>query len=142
MTDFTKLFQKDCYQHRSHNKNLLMVHLIFVTKYRKKLFYNNFREDLKQYIFEICREKHWYIKRMETDKDHIHILLQYNPTDSINYIVAAIKQYSTYYAWRNHCFYLRRYYWGKHILWSDGYFAASVGMVSESIIEKYIESQG
>lgn len=26
----------DIYQHRRHNKNLLMIHLIFVTKYRKK----------------------------------------------------------------------------------------------------------
>lgn len=58
MTNFTKLFQKDCYQHRSHNKILLMVYLILVTKYRKKLFYNNFREDLKQYIFEVCKKKH------------------------------------------------------------------------------------
>lgn len=82
-----------------------MVHLILVTKYRKKLFYNNFREDFKQYIFEVCKKKHWYIRRMETDKDHIYILLQYNPTDSINYIVAIIKQYSTYYAWQNHSFY-------------------------------------
>ena len=29
-------FFKIIYQHRRHNKNLLMIHLIFVTKYRKK----------------------------------------------------------------------------------------------------------
>lgn len=28
----------DKYQHRRHNKNLLMVHLIFVTKYRKRYY--------------------------------------------------------------------------------------------------------
>ena len=81
------------YQHRRHNKNLLMVHLIFVTKYRKKLFYGNFREAVKQYIFDACKDHHWYIRRMETDKDHIHILLQYNPTDSITNIVSLLKQY-------------------------------------------------
>ena len=32
----------DIYQHRRHNKNLLMIHLIFVTKYRKK-----YRNNLK-----------------------------------------------------------------------------------------------
>lgn len=36
------------YQHRRHNKNLLMVHLIFVTKYRKKLFYGNFAASIGQ----------------------------------------------------------------------------------------------
>jgi putative transposase len=37
---------------------------------------------------------------METDKDHIHILLQYNPTDSITQIVSTLKQVSAYCAWK------------------------------------------
>ena len=90
------------YQHRWHNKNLLMVHLIFATKYRKALLFGTFRTDVKQYMFDACIEHHWYIRRMETDKDHIHILLQYNPMDSITGIVSVFKQYSTYQAWKNH----------------------------------------
>ena len=97
-----------------------MVHLIFVTKYRKRLFYGAFREDVKQLLFEACVKHHWYIKHMETDKDHVHILLQYNPTDSM----------------------LKKHYWKEHTLWSDGYFAASIGTVSQSVIEHYIEHQG
>ena len=84
------------YQHRRHNKNLLMVHLILVTKYRKAILTGCFREDIKQYIYETCKVYHWYIKRMETDQDHIHILLQYNPTDSITEIASRLKQHSTY----------------------------------------------
>lgn len=132
----------DKYQHRRHNKNLLMVHLIFVTKYRKKLLLGDFDKDIKQYIFETCKEKHWYIKKMETDKDHIHILLQYNPTDSIKNIVSLLKQKSTYMAWINYNNILKRCYWKEHTLWSDGYFAASIGIVSQTIIERYIENQG
>lgn len=98
------------YQHRRHNKNLLMVHLIFVTKYRKKILLGNFNNDIKQYIFDICQERHWYIKRMETDKDHIHILLQYNPTDSIKNIVSLLKQKSTYMAWKKYSNMLKKYY--------------------------------
>ena len=90
------------YQHRWHNNNLLMVHLIFATKYRKALLFGTFRTDVKQYMFDACIEHHWYIRRMETDKDHIHILLQYNPRDSITGIVSVLKQYSTYQAWKNH----------------------------------------
>ena len=142
MTEFTKLFQNGNHQHRSHNKNLLTVHLIFVTKYRKKFIFGDFRDAVKQYIFDVCCKHNWYIKRMETDKDHIHILLQYNPIDSITNICSIIKQHSTFYAWQNYSGILKKYYWGKHVLWSAGYFAASVGMVSKSIIEKYIESQG
>ena len=130
------------YQHRRHNKNLLMVHLIFVTKYRKKILLGNFNNDIKQYIFDICQERHWYIKGMETDKDHIHILLQYNPTDSIKNIVSLLKQKSTYMAWKEYNNMLKKHYWKEHTLWSDGYFAVSIGMVSQTIIEQYIENQG
>lgn len=140
--DFIKIKDKGKYQHRSHNKNLLMVHLIFATKYRKKLFYGKFRDDVKQYLFEACAKHRWYIKRMETDKDHIHILLQYNPTDSVTGIVSILKQYSTYHIWKKYPKFLQKHYWKEHTLWSDGYFAASVGMVSEETIKHYIETQG
>lgn len=134
--------QKDPYQHRKHNKNLLMVRLIFVTKYRKALFTGSFNNDMKQYIFDICKKYKWYIKHMGTDKNHIHILLQYNPVDSITKIVSALKQQSTYYAWQSHGAMLQSQYWKEKTLWSDGYFAASIGQVSQTTIEKYIDSQG
>ncbi len=94
----------DIYQHRRHNKNLLMVHLIFVTKYRKKLLLGDFRDAVKQYLFDTCVKNHWYRKRMKThqDQDHVHILLQYNPTDSITHIVSILKQHSTYLSWQQH----------------------------------------
>jgi len=72
-----------------------MAHIIMVTKYRKPLLNNDFGNAIKQYIFDICVQRYWYIKRMETDRDHIHILLQYNPTDSITKIVSFLKQQST-----------------------------------------------
>lgn len=132
----------DEYQHRRHNKNLLMAHIILVTKYRKTLFFGKFRDDIKQYIYETCVSHHWYIKRMETDKDHIHILLQYSPTDSVTRIVSILKQCSTYQAWKNHAVFLSKVYWRRKLLWSGGYFAASIGTVSQKVIERYIESQG
>lgn len=79
---------------------------------------------------------------METDKDHIHILLQYPPNDSIRKIVSILKQESTYYIWEKYAGFLRYYYWAEHTLWSDGYFAASVGDASVETIRKYIVSQG
>lgn len=42
----------DIYQHRRHNKNLLMVHVILVTKYRKPLLIGKMREDIKQHIYD------------------------------------------------------------------------------------------
>ena len=94
-------------------------------------------------IFAI--EKHWYIRRMETDKDHIkdhiHILLQYNPTDNVSQNVSMLKSYSTYHIWRKHRGYLNIHFWKENTFWSDGYFACSIGNVSKDIVKKYCENQ-
>lgn len=59
----------------------------------------------------MCVKNHWYVKRMETDQDHVHILLQYNPTDSITRIVSILKQHSTYLSWQQHSALLEQHYW-------------------------------
>ena len=45
-------------------------------------------------------------------------------------------------AWKEYNNMLKKHYWKEHTLWSDGYFAMSIGMVSQTIIEQYIENQG
>lgn len=132
----------DGYQHRSHNKNLLYAHIIFVVKYRKPLLRGAIDQDVKRYLFDISRKHHWYIQRMESDKDHIHLLLQYPPTDSITSIVTLLKSYSSYHIWKQYPSTLHRYFWKEKTFWSDGYFAASVGNASKETIERYIASQG
>ena len=84
------------------------------------------------------------IVEIEVDKDHIHILIQYNPTQSILEIVRHLKQISTYRIWRqnNNHVYLVNHFWKERTFWSDGYFACSIGNVSKEIIEKYIQKQG
>lgn len=136
------LKHRDLYQHRCHNKNLLYVHIIFVVKYRKKLMIGPVADMIKQLIFDICKKHSWYIVRMESDKDHLHILLQYNPTDSITKIVTVLKSYSTFYIWKQYGSFLKKHFWKENTFWSDGYFAASVGNASKATIEHYIEHQG
>ena len=133
----------DHYDRGGHSKFSLKVHLIFVTKYRRKVFrYKVLSDDLKQFLYEASIRYGYRIIRMETDRDHIHILLEYFPGISVSDIVKQFKQYSTYCMWKYHERLLSRYYWKRKILWSDGYFACSIGQVSQNTIEKYIQSQG
>ena len=108
--DFVHLHKKDRYHHRSHNKTKLFVHLVFATKYRKQLLFGQIDTDIKQIVFDTAKSHHWYILKMETDQDHIHILLQYPPTDSNRHIVSILKQISTYQIWQMHPHILSRYY--------------------------------
>lgn len=131
------------YVSRNHSKYLLMVHLIFVCKYRKKLL-KKYGNQIKEIFYDIAEEKDLNIVEMEVDKDHIHLLVQYNPTQSILDIVRHFKQISTYRIWRqkNNSIYLSAHFWKERTFLSDGYFACIIGNVSNETIEKYIQSQG
>lgn len=132
----------DNYKRGGHTKYSLVVHLIFVTKYRKLIFSDERKEDVKQYIFECCTKYKYNIVRMETDKDHIHILLEYPPHESISNIVSQLKQYSTHKMWKKYSDWLKKRYWKRLTLWSDGYFACSIGQATQATIENYITHQG
>jgi len=128
---------------KSHRKFLIMVHSIFVCKYRKKLLIK-FGVEAKKLMYEIAEEKGLEIIEMEVDEDHIHLLVSYSPIQSILEIVRWFKQISTYRIWRqndNHK-YLSKHFWKERTFWSDGYFACSIGNVSKDTIEKYIQNQG
>ena len=130
------------YTYHNRRKYSLKVHIVLVTKYRKQLLKGSIADDVKQKLFEVCNSKGWKIIAMETDKDHIHLLVGYDTTDRICDMVKVIKQETTYYLWRRYNNLLSKQYWKKKIFWSDGYFACSIGEVSSATIQKYIESQG
>jgi putative transposase len=133
----------DDYNRGGHSKYSMKVHLIFVTKYRKKIFkFDKRADDVKQFLYDAAKKYGYEIIQMETDKDHVHILLEYSPKISVSDIVRQLKQYSTYQMWNYHKEYLSNQYWKNKILWSDGYFACSIGQVSQEIIKKYIQNQG
>lgn len=133
----------DGYNRGGHSKYNIKAHIIFVTKYRKKLFRLAERaNDVKQFLYDAAKKYEYTIIQMETDIDHIHILLEYNPKVSISEIIKQLKQYSTYQMWKIYEKYLSKQYWNRHVLLSDGYFACSIGQVSQETVEKYIQNQG
>ena len=113
-----------------------------MTKYRKQLLKGSIADDVKQKIFDIANTRGYEITAMETDKDHVHFLIDYDTTDRVCDIVKIVKQETTYYLWQKYGSFLSKQYWKKRIFWSDGYFACSIGEVSSATIQKYIESQG
>ncbi|QJX80325.1 IS200/IS605 family transposase [Priestia megaterium] len=117
------------YTSKNHSKFLLMAHLIFVCKYRKPLLVA-LGNDVKSLISSIAKKYSFKIIEMEVDKDHIHLLLSYEPKMSILEVVRLLKQITTYHLWKERTF------------WSDGYFACSVGNASKEIIQAYIQNQG
>ena len=123
------------YYRHNRRKYSLKVHIVLVTKYRKQLLQGSIADDVKQKILDIANTRGYEIIAMETDKDHIHFLLSYDATDRVCDIVKIVKQETTYYLWQKYNSVLSKQYWKKKIFWSDGYFACSVGNVSEEMLK-------
>lgn len=130
------------YHHSSSSKYLCKIHLIFATKYRKKLLKGAVEEDMKQILFEISNQSDFTIDIMESDIDHIHILIDYPPKLSISSIVNRLKAVTTNRIYKKHSVLLKQQYWKENTFWSDGYFACTTGDACTETIKKYILEQG
>ena len=98
--------------------------------------------DLKRIMVDISNKKDFNIDVIETDLNHIHILIDSVPKLSPLTIVRTLKQISTINIWKLYPTKMKEYYWKERTLWADGYFVCSTGEASTETIKKYIESQG
>jgi len=131
------------WQSKNRHKFLLQYHLILVCKYRKKLFLSKeISDDIKELSYKICDKHNIKIKYLETDKDHIHYMLEIAPNISISKVVYLLKSYTTYHISNKHHKYLIKHFWKEKTFYTDGYFVSSVGNVSKNTLKKYIENQG
>ena len=70
---------------------------IILFSYAKKLLMSKqISDDIKQFSYEICQKHKVIIRYMEADKDHIHYMIETEPTMSISKIVNLMKSYTTY----------------------------------------------
>ena len=83
-----------CYFSQNRHKFYLKCHMIFVCKYRKLLINVNVREFILSTFKQIEEKSDFENEIMETDKDHIHLLINYPPTVSVSSIARRLKQIS------------------------------------------------
>lgn len=134
--------RRDRYYSKDSCKFLMQYHLIFVCKYRKKLFTGSFADDIKNIMTGISRKYDFEIKTIESDKDHIHLLVSSTPQISVSQIVRVLKQESTLRAWKLHYDILRKQFWKENTFWTDGYFVATIGDVSQKTLQKIYRGAG
>jgi len=81
----------------------------------------------------------WWTKQISIQSDHVHLLIQLNPRNSIAEVVQTLKGGSSRVI-RKEFPELEEFLWGDSF-WSDGYFAETVGQVDEEVVRKYIQAQ-
>lgn len=128
---------------KNRHKYLLQYHLIFVCKYRKELLSSKIiSRKIKQLSQDICEKHNVIISEMETDKNHIHYLIETEPNINLSDFIRVLKSYTTIHIWKTYENFLKKHFWKERTFWTDGYFICSIGNVSEEQLRKYIKSQG
>ena len=123
----------------AHTKHRLCVHLVWIPKYRKRILIGKIAARLKQLLHQACDVNRWMLTEMSVNEDHVHILVQISPRESVAEVVKILKG-GTSKVIRSEFPELEEFLWGDS-LWADGYFAETVGKVDEEVIRKYIKDQ-
>ncbi len=117
----------------------LHVHLVFVTKYRGKVFTKPILSTMREIFEDVCRDFQATLVEFNGEEDHVHLLVHYPPKVAVSRLVNSLKGVSSRHLRRRFPELENRYWKGK--LWSPSYFAASCGGAPISIIRQYIENQ-
>lgn len=119
------------------NNGTLQYHLVWCTKYRRKVLTDGIGCKTKEIIEEVCSKNGWQVLELEVMPEHIHIFVKANPKISVHRIVSQLKG--------NTSFILRREFpeltHRIPCLWTRSYYADSIGNASKEIIQKYIQNQ-
>lgn len=130
------------YRTTSHAKHLLQFHIIFVCKFRCKVFTNQLLNDIiKNVLVDTALKCRCEVHFLESDKDHIHLLIETVPNTNISLLVNKLKSRTTYLVWKLYPDEIHKFY-RKHRLWTRGYFVSTIGNVSNEVVREYILNQG
>lgn len=127
------------YKSGSSTKHRVLIHLVWLPKYRRRVLQGKIAVRSKQLFQRCCEINDWKIHELAVEKDHVHMLLQINPRDSIAHAVHLLKGGSSRVV-RLEFPELEEFLWGDSF-WADGYFAESIGNKNENIIRQYIKNQ-
>lgn len=122
----------------AHTKWLCKYHIIFISKYRRKIIYNQYRRDLKDYLKLLCRYKGIEIIERHVMPDHIHLLVSIPPKLSVAQFMAYLKGKRALMMFDHHA--NLKYRFGNRHFGAEAYDVSTVGL-NESTIRKYIHDQ-
>lgn len=115
-------------------------HVVWSTKYRRKVLDDKIESRLKEILIQVSKDKDFIIHEMEVgEKDHIHLFVSAHPKISVSYIVKMMKGISGRLLMREFPE-IEKMLWNGE-LWNPSYYVETIGSVSEENIRRYIQNQ-
>jgi len=115
--------------------------VIFCPKYRHKILTGKVSDRLKEICLEVATAHDFEITDIETDKDHVHMIINCNPRYGVTKCIQVLKQVTAYRLFEEFPHIRKNKLWGGKF-WSRSSFVSTVGSVSLEVVKQYIENQG
>ncbi|MBP5637984.1 MAG: IS200/IS605 family transposase [Victivallales bacterium] len=112
-------------------------HVIFCTKYRRKVLIDEISTHLKQIILDMQEEIGFTVQSIEVSLDHVHLIIDITPEQSVSSIITKIKGRTSHILRETYALLRSRI----PTLWTRVIFVSSVGAVSLHEIESFMDKQ-
>jgi len=125
----------------SHSVYLIRLHIVFVTKYRRKVIIPEVMTYLETAFRGVLEKWNCSLVEFGGEADHVHLLVGIHPALNISELINNLKSATskkTRNQFRDH---VDKFYW-KPYFWNRAYYIGSVGTVSLETIRNYVEKQG
>ena len=122
----------------AHTKWNCKYHVVFAPKYRRKVFFQEKREGIRDIIKTLYQWKGVEIIEGEICPDHIHLLLSIPPKMSVSGFMGYLKGKSSLMIFDRHA--NLKYKYGNRHFWCRGYYVNTAGADTRAITA-YIQNQ-
>ena len=120
-----------------HTVSRLTVHIVWSTKYRYSVLKGDIHKRCRQLLIQICDSEDIVILKGVVSTNHIHMHIEYRPSQDISTIVKKLKGRSSRKIQEEFPI-LRKKYWGRHF-WAIGFGCWSTGNITDKMVNEYLE---
>jgi len=120
-----------------HTVSRLTFHIVWSTKYRFSVLKGDIQKRCRKLLIEICDSEDIVILKGVVSNNHIHMHIEYLPSQDISTIVKKLKGRSSRKIQQEFPE-LRKKYLGRHF-WAIGFGCWSTGNITDTMVDEYLE---
>lgn len=114
-----------------------IYHIVWPTKYRYTVLEGDVKVRCRALLIQICDSEDVRILKGVVSKDHVHMHIEYRPSQSISELVRRLKGRSSRRLQQDFPA-LSKKYWGRHF-WAIGFGCWSTGNITDEMVNEYLE---
>jgi putative transposase len=118
----------------------LNIHLVLVTKYRRKIINQEILKRLHEILASTCKKWNSKLTDFNGEPDHVHLVIDFPPDVEISKLVNNLKTVSSRLIRKEFADVISQIY-TKPVFWTGAYFVASCGGVTIEQVKQYVDNQ-